>query len=256
MALCAPWIAPYSPSAQLDIVELRSLPPSLAHPFGTDPYSRDVLSRVIYGARVSLGIAFLATAVALVVGTLYGAIAGYVGGVVDTIMMRAVDAMLAIPRVLLVIVVVALWQTPSTWVLVIILGSTGWYTLSRRVRAQVLAQRNQEYVMAAEALGSPQSRILLRHILPNVAPTIIVAAALSVGQVIVLEAGLSYLGLGVQPPDASWGNIIQDGADRIRSLWWMSVFPGLFIVIAAVAFNALGEALREALDPRGVEIRR
>ena len=250
IALFAPIVAPYNPTTQLDIDTLRSLPPSLAHPFGTDPYSRDVLSRVIYGARISLGIALVATVIAVTLGTIYGAIAGYAGGATDALMMRTVDAMLAIPRVLLAIVIVALWQTPSVWVLVAILGGTGWFMLSRQVRGQVFAHRAREYVLAAEALGSSRSRILVRHILPNVVPTIIVAAALGVGQVIVLEAGLSYLGLGVQPPDASWGNIIQDGADRIRSLWWLSVFPGLFIVATTVAFNSLGDTLHEWLDPR------
>ncbi len=250
IAVLAPVLAPYDPAAQPDIIGLKDLAPSLAHPFGTDAFSRDVLSRAMYGARVSLAVAALATAVTVVVGTTYGAVAGYAGGVVDTILMRIVDALLAIPRILLLITVVALWRQLSLWSLVTVLGMTGWFGLSRLVRAQVLALRDREYVVAAHSLGASGTRVLIQHILPNVLPTVIVAAALGVGQVIVLEAGLSYLGLGVQPPDASWGNIIQDGADQIGTLWWISLFPGLLIVATAIACNSLGEALRRALDPR------
>lgn len=248
-ALLAPWVAPYDPNAQPDIVALKDLAPSLAHPFGTDPFSRDVLSRVIYGARISLSVAALATAIAITVGTAYGAVAGYLGGIVDTVLMRIVDAMLAIPRVILLIALVALWHTLPLWMLIVVLGGTGWFGLSRLVRAQVMAIRERDYVRAAGALGAPGWRILIRHVLPNVLPTIIVAATLGVGQVILLEAGLSYLGLGVQPPTASWGNIIQDGADQVATLWWVSLFPGLLIVTTAIACTALGDALEAALDP-------
>jgi peptide/nickel transport system permease protein len=250
VALCAPLLAPYNPIAQPDIVALKSLAPSLAHPFGTDTYSRDVLSRAMYGARISLGVALLATMVTVIFGTAYGAVAGYAGGIIDTCMMRGVDAMLSVPRVLLVIVVVALWQTLPLWLLILVIGVTGWFGLSRLVRGQVLALRQRDFVVAAESLGVRRTRILLRHILPNVVPVIIVDATLSIGQVIVLEAGLSYLGLGVQPPRASWGNIIQDGADQIGTLWWLSLFPGLLIATTAIACNALGDALRDVSDPR------
>ncbi|HXC24295.1 MAG TPA: ABC transporter permease, partial [Gemmatimonadaceae bacterium] len=239
-------------SAQPDIVGLKNLPPSLAHPFGTDPYSRDVLSRVMYGAQVSLSVALLATIVTVFLGTVYGSIAGYAGGIVDTCMMRLVDAMMAVPRVLLVIIVVALWHTLPLWLLIVVIGVTGWFSLSRVVRGQVLAFRRRDFVVAAEALGARRTRILFRHILPNVVPMIIVDATLGIGQVIVLEAGLSYLGLGVQPPGASWGNIIQDGADQIGTLWWVSLFPGLLIATTAVACNVLGDALRDYFDPREV----
>lgn len=250
LALLAPWLAPYDPTAQPDIIALQSLPPSLAHPFGTDEFSRDVLSRVIFGARISLAVAALSTLVATTLGTAYGAAAGYVGGTVDGILMRLVDAGLAVPRVLLLIVVVALWGALPIPALAILLGATGWFGVSRLVRGQVLALREREFVVAARALGAGGPRVLLRHILPNVLPTIIVAAALGVGQVVVLEAGLSYLGLGVQPPAASWGSIIQDGADQVAQLWWISLFPGLMIVITALAATALGDALERALDPR------
>lgn len=251
VALLAPAIAPYDPTAQPDIVGLKNLAPSLAHPFGTDSFSRDVLSRAMYGARVSLSVAALATLITVTFGTACGAIAGYCGGWIDVVLMRFVDAMLSIPRVLLLIAVLALWQQLPLWLLIVTLGATGWFGLSRLVRSQVIALRTQDFVAAAEAIGATGSRILVRHILPNVVPTIIVAATLGVGQVIVLEAGLSYLGLGVQPPDASWGSIIQDGADQIGTMWWVSLFPGLLIVTTAIACNALGDALRDALDPRG-----
>ena len=250
VALLAPWIAPYDPIAQPDIIGLKNLAPSLGHPFGTDSYSRDVLSRCMYGARISLTVAALATVIAVTFGTLYGAIAGFVGGTVDAVLMRLVDAALAIPRVLLLIAILALWNGLPLWLLVVVLGGTGWFGLSRMVRAQVLSLRELDFVTAARAVGATGPRILLRHILPNVLPTIIVAATLGIGHVIILEAGLSYLGLGVQPPSASWGSIIQDGADQIGTAWWISLFPGLLIVTTAITCNALGDALRAAFDPR------
>lgn len=250
VALLAPWIAPYDPIAQPDIIGLKNLAPSLGHPFGTDSYSRDVLSRCMYGARISLTVAALATVIAVTFGTLYGAIAGFVGGTVDAVLMRLVDAALAIPRVLLLIAILALWNGLPLWLLVVVLGATGWFGLSRMVRAQVLSLRELDFVAAARAVGATGPRILLRHILPNVLPTIIVAATLGIGHVIILEAGLSYLGLGVQPPSASWGSIIQDGADQIGTAWWISLFPGLLIVTTAITCNALGDALRAAFDPR------
>ncbi|MEO8945899.1 MAG: ABC transporter permease [Gemmatimonadaceae bacterium] len=250
VALLAPVIAPYDPIAQPDIIGLKNMAPSLSHLFGTDSYSRDVLSRCMYGARISLSVAALATVIAVTLGTLYGAIAGFAGGAVDAVMMRIVDAALAIPRVLLLIAILALWNGLPLWLLVVVLGCTGWFGLSRMVRGQVLSLRELDFILAARAAGATSPRILLRHILPNVVPTIIVAATLGIGHVIILEAGLSYLGLGVQPPTASWGSIIQDGADQIGSAWWISLFPGLLIVTTAIACNALGDAFRAALDPR------
>jgi len=249
-AVGAPWLAPYNPFVQPDIVALKSLPPSWAHPFGTDTYSRDVLSRVMYGARVSLSIATVATIVSMVFGTAYGAIAGYAGGWIDTAMMRIVDVLLAIPRVLVLIAIAALWQTLPLSVLTLIIGVTGWLGVSRLVRGQVRSLSSREFIVAARALGANHQRVIIRHVLPNVLHTVVVAATLGIGQVIVLEAGLSYLGLGVQPPGASWGNIIQDGADQMNTLWWISVFPGLMIVITVIACNALGEAMTELFNRR------
>jgi len=250
VGLLAPLLAPYNPSAQPDIVRLKDLPPSFAHPFGTDPYSRDVLSRVIYGARLSLMIGVLATIVSLTVGVAYGAVSGYAGGFLDAVMMRVLDAFLSIPRLLLLIGALVAWPRLSVGALVVFLGLTGWFGLSRIVRGQVLALKHAEFVTAAHALGASRRRILWRHLLPNLVSPIVVASTLGVAHVIVLEAGLSYLGIGVPPPLASWGNIIYDGADQPAALWWMSLFPGLFIVLTVMTLNILGEALRDAYERR------
>lgn len=248
--LLAPEIAPYDPAAQLDIVALKRQPPSPAHPFGTDAYSRDVLSRVLHGGRLSLTIALLAVTLSATIGTLYGAIAGYYGRWPDTVMMRALDALLAIPRVLLVIAAAVLWGPLGVPSLVLILGATGWFGVSRLVRAEVLSIAGRDYIMAARALGGTDRRLLLRHVLPNAMAPVIVGAALGVGNVIALEAGLSYLGAGVQAPQPSWGNMILEGSTDLGGLWWMSLFPGLALVGTVLACNLLGDALRDALDPR------
>ena len=246
----APFIAPYDPAAQPDIVALKDLPPSLAHPFGTDPYSRDVLSRVLYGARLSLAIGILATVVSLTVGVAYGSVSGYLGGLVDAVMMRILDAFLSIPRLLLLLGVLVAWPHLSIGALVLFLGLTGWFGLSRIVRGQVLALKHAEFVTAAQALGASRRRILARHLLPNLASPIAVAATIGVAHVIVLEAGLSYIGIGVPQPLASWGNIIQDGSDQVAQLWWLSLFPGLFMVLTVMMLNILGEALRDVYERR------
>ncbi|HEY4733833.1 MAG TPA: ABC transporter permease [Gemmatimonadaceae bacterium] len=250
VGVLAPLLAPYDPAAQPDIVALKDLPPSLAHPFGTDPYSRDVLSRVLYGARLSLTIGILATIVSLTLGVVYGAVAGYLGGIVDAVMMRVLDALLSIPRLLLVLGVLVAWPHLSIGALILFLGLTGWFGLSRIVRGQVLALKHAEFVTAAQALGASRRRILARHLLPNIVSPVAVAATLGVAHVIVLEAGLSYLGIGVPPPLASWGNIIQDGVDQISTLWWLSLFPGLFMVLTVMTLNILGEALRDSYERR------
>lgn len=249
-ALLAPLLAPYDPTAQLDIVRLQSRPPSLAHPLGTDQYSRDVLSRLLYGARVSLAIAFSAVALSISFGILAGAVAGYAGGAIDAVLMRLVDAALSIPRLLLLIVVIALWGDVGVVALTLLIACISWFTVSRLVRTETLAVRDQEFVVAARALGTSPARVLFRHVLPNVAGPGLVAATLAIGNVILLEAGLSYLGIGVRPPAPSWGSIIQDGAERVSDLWWLTLFPGLAILITVFACNALGDALRDLLDPR------
>lgn len=250
VAIGAGWLAPHDPVVQPDIVGARSMPPSAEHPFGTDPYSRDVLSRVMHGARVSLTIGVLSMVIAATLGTVYGAAAGLANPVLDAAMMRVVDAALSVPRLLLLIAVLSLWGRLGVTSLILLLGATSWFGTSRLVRAQVRSLRDRDFVQSARALGARRLHILWRHILPNALSVIIVAATLGIGNVIILEAGLSYLGIGVAQPTPSWGNIIQDGSDQIARHWWISVFPGLAMLVTVLAFNALGDALRDALDPR------
>jgi peptide/nickel transport system permease protein len=254
IALAAPYVAPYDPRAQPDIVTLKYLPPTLAHPFGTDQLSRDVLSRIIFGSRVSLSVAFLGVAVAVTVGTGYGAIAGYLGGKLDGFMMRVVDALLSIPRVLLLIAVATLWNGLELAGLVLLLGLTGWFGVSRLVRTLVLSAREDEFVTAARALGATHTRILIHHILPQVVSPVLVAATLAIGNVIVMEAGLTFLGMGVRPPNASWGSIVYDGRD-VAAAWWISISGGAALVITVLAVNLLADGLREALNARQLPAR-
>jgi len=249
-AILAPLLAPYDPIAQLDIEHLNSQPPSAAHPFGTDPYSRDVLSRLIYGSRVSLAVGLGSVALAMSFGIAVGIIAGYLGGAVDAVLMRLVDAAISVPRLLVLILVAALWGRMGIVPLTLLMAGTGWFTVSRLVRAETLALRDREFILAARALGVPTPRLLVRHVLPNVIAPALVAAALSIANVILLEAALSYLGIGLRAPAASWGTIIQDGAERVLELWWLTLFPGLAILVTVFACNALGDALRDAFDPR------
>ena len=252
-ALLAPVLAPYDPAAQLDVVRLKGQPPSWAHPLGTDAVSRDVLSRLMWGTRISLAIAVVAVTLSMSLGILIGAVAGYAGGVADAVLMRLVDTAMSIPRLLLLIVVVALWENVGIAALTLLLAGTGWFAVSRLTRAETLVVRERDFVVAARMLGASPWRILTRHILPNVAAPGLVAATLGIANVILLEAGLSYLGIGVQEPTASWGGIIHDGAERVRDLWWLTLFPGLAILITVFACNALGDALRDALDPRQLD---
>ena len=248
--LLAPVTAPYDPRVQPEIVAMKNSPPSLSHPMGTDSYSRDVLSRVLYGGRLSLSVAIFATLVSVTLGTAFGAVAGYSNGVTASVLERILDTLLAIPRLLLLIAIFAAWRGLPIAAFILILGLTGWYGLARLVRGQVLALKAQDFVASARALGATRMRILLRHILPNVVTPVVVAATLGLGQVIVLEAGLTWLDVGVHPPMASWGNIIFDGSDQIFTHWWISLFPGLAIVLTVMAFNVLGDALLRALSPR------
>jgi peptide/nickel transport system permease protein len=253
LAMLAPLIAPYDPAHPIgDYSTAKWLAPSLAHPFGTDGLSRDVLARVLYGARISLTVASLAMLLAVTVGVAYGAIAGFRGGATDAVMMRALDAAIGTPRVLVLIAALAFWRPISVVALVIVLGLTGWFEVSRLVRAEVAALRDDESTLAARALGADDRRILARHILPRVMAPVLAAAAVNVASLVALEAGLSFLGIGVAEPTPSWGNIIYDGIDTVREHWWLSVFPGIAIVITVAAFNVLGDRLREALDPRQV----
>ncbi len=250
VALAAPLVAPYEPWRQLDIVRLPNQPPSALYLLGTDLYSRDVWSRLAHGARVSLGIGALAMLVAVTMGVAVGAVAGYVRRWVDTALMRLVDVGLAMPRIFVLLVVVALWERVSLGLLVLLIGLTSWFGTSRLVRAEVLSLREREFVAAARALGAGTARIIFRHVLPNAAAPIIVSAALGVGNVMLLEAGLSFLGFGVPSPAPSWGNMIADAWPKMAVAPWASLFPGLAISLVVMALNAVGDALRDALDPR------
>jgi len=249
VAVLAPLIAPYDPIAQENIVETSYLAPSLSHPLGTDQFGRDVLSRMIYGARISLAIALIAVAIAISLGTLIGAIAGYLGGWVDAALMRFTDMVLAFPRLVLLIMIVALFSSSLT-LIILVLGLTQWPATARLVRGEVLSLREREFIQAANALGMSRRRIVLRHLIPNVLAPVIVAATLGIGNTIVLEAGLSFLGLGLQPPTPSWGNLVSDGRQNLIGAWWVATFPGLAIVVSVLAFNLVGDGLRDALDPR------
>ena len=249
LTLLTPLVAPYDPTAQGDILTTGNLGPSLHHWFGTDKFGRDILSRVLYGSRISLSIGFVAVAISVTLGTLFGALAGYYGGWVDSVLMRFTDMMLSFPRLVLLIVVIALFES-SIWLVVVVLGLTGWMGTARIVRGEVLSLREREFIQAARALGMNDGRIIFRHIIPNTLAPVIVSATLGIGQTILTEASLSFLGLGVRPPIPSWGNMIADGRDALTQAWWISTFPGLAIVFTVIAFNLLGDGLRDALDPR------
>jgi peptide/nickel transport system permease protein len=249
VTLLAPFLAPYDPNVQGNIVLERYLSPSGEHLMGTDKFGRDVLSRILYGARISLTIGFLAVAISITLGTLVGAVAGYFRGWVDGVIARFIDMLLSIPRLVLILVVVAIFR-PEIWIVIVVLGLTGWEGSARIVRGQFLQLRELEFVQASRALGYSNGRIILRHILPNTLAPIIVIATLNIGNTILLEAALSFLGLGVQPPTPSWGSMVNDGRDAMITAWWISTFPGLAIVLTVVSFNLLGDGLRDALDPR------
>jgi peptide/nickel transport system permease protein len=249
IALAGPLLLP-DPAAQPDIVGGASLPPDAAHPFGTDQLSRDVLSRVVSGARVSLAVAGLAVLVSITIGAAVGLTAGYLGGAMDAVLMRIVDAGLAIPRLFILLLLLAVWERIPLPALILILGTTGWFGTSRLVRGEVIRLRHEPFVSGAEALGAGRRRVMFRHLLPNTAGPLLVAATLGVGDVILLEAGLSFLGLGIQPPTPSWGAMILDAKPVLIAAPWTSLFPGLAILTTVLAVNLLGDALSDAFDSR------
>jgi len=248
-ALLGPLLLP-DPLAQPDILA-GSVPPGAGHPFGTDQLNRDILSRVVAGARVSLSVALVAVGLSMTVGAAMGLVAGYAGGVADAAIMRLVDGALAIPRLFMLLLVLAVWERVPVPALILLIGATGWFATSRLVRAEVLRLREEAYVTAAEALGAKRRRIIFRHLLPNTLGPLLVAGTLAVGDVILLEAGLSFLGLGIQPPTPSWGGMILDSKEVLVSAPWAGIFPGLAIVITVLSTNLFGDALRDAIDPRG-----
>jgi peptide/nickel transport system permease protein len=246
-AIAAPALVRHAPN-QVDLGRLGSTPSAL-HWFGTDALGRDEFSRALYAGRVSLAIGVLSAAVAAVVGTAVGASAGYYGGAIDSVLMRLTDVVLSIPPLPLVIVLSAIVK-PSPMVLILVIAGIGWMGTARLVRGAMLVIRESEYVEAARAVGCGNARIILRHALPNSLAPVIVAATLAVGNAIIAESVLSFLGVGVQPPTASWGNMLQDAESTMATKPWLSIFPGLFILASVLSVNALGDGLRDALDVR------
>lgn len=247
LALIAPFIAPYDP----DAINVKAilLSPSASHLMGTDGLGRDVFTRMLYGSRISLMVGFVAVGIATAIGIVLGAIAGFYRGWVDTVIMRVVDVMLSIPTFFLILAVIA-FLTPSIWNIMIVIGLTSWMGVTRLVRAEFLSLRNREFVLAAQALGAKDSRLIFTHLLPNSLTPIIVSSILGIASAVLVESGLSFLGLGVQAPQASWGNILTDGKEYIQFAWWLSLFPGLAILITVLGYNLLGDGLRDAYNPR------
>ncbi len=247
MAIFAPIIAPFDPNA-INVKNIL-LSPSAAHWMGTDGLGRDVYSRMLFGARISLLVGIVAVGIATIIGIVLGAIAGFYRGWVDTVIMRLVDVMLSIPTFFLILAVIA-FLTPSIWNIMIVIGLTSWMGVTRLVRAEFLSLRNREFVLASQTLGAKDSRLIFKQLLPNSLTPIIVSSVLGIASAVLVESGLSFLGLGVQAPQASWGNILTDGKEYIEFAWWLSMFPGLAILITVMGYNLLGEGLRDALDPR------
>lgn len=246
-ALLAPVLAPYEPTA-IDTKNILS-PPGGGHVFGTDELGRDVFSRVIWGSRVSLAVGFAAVGIAIIIGVIVGALAGYYGGSIDSVLMRFVDIMLTFPTLFLILAVIAILEPKISYIMIII-GLTGWMDVSRLVRAEFLTLKERDFVLAARVMGAGDLRIIFRHILPNALSPVFVTATFGVAGAILIESGLSFLGLGVQPPTPSWGNILTEGKNYIEVAWWLSVFPGFAILVTALGYNLVGEGLRDALDPR------
>ena len=246
-SLLAPWLAPFDP---LDInVKVILQPPSWAHPLGTDALGRDVLSRVLWGGRVSLWVGFVAVGISTAIGLALGLVAGYFGRLTDEIVMRGVDVMLCFPSFFLILAVIAFLE-PSLTNIMVVIGLTSWMGVARLVRAETLTLKSRDFVLAARVAGAGPGRILLRHILPNALAPVLVSASLGVAGAILVESSLSFLGLGVQPPDPSWGNMLMEGKDVLGIAPWLSVFPGLAILLTVLGYNLLGESLRDLLDPR------
>lgn len=250
-AIFAPLLAPQDPrNVEMDLIN-RLAPPSAEFIMGTDDFGRDIFSRILYGAQISLMVGFLAMLGGAIIGTIMGALAGYYGGKVDAVIMRFVDVLISFPNIFLLILMIAVFS-PSVSLLIIFLASLGWMSTARLVRGEFLSLREREYVLAAKTLGMKTGRIIFQHILPNALGPIIVASTLSVGNLIIVESVLSFLGLGVQPPTPSWGNMLQSAQNYtiMRDAWWYPVFPGLMILITVLSINFVGDGLRDAFDPK------
>ncbi len=253
-ALAAPLVSSGDPTAQRDVAATRFVPPlatdghGMFHPLGTDRFGRDVWTRLVYGARVSLGVGVLAVLLSIAIGLAVGAAAGYWGAPVRALLLGVTDFALAVPRVVLLLLLAAVWR-PSAALVIVVLGLTGWMSVARLVHGEVRALAARPFVEGARALGVARLRVLWRHILPNALTPVIVAAALGVGNAIMLEAGLSFLGLGVQPPTPSWGNMIASGRDTLVNAPWVATAPGVALVLVVVACTLLGDAVQDALNP-------
>ncbi|HEY2775260.1 MAG TPA: ABC transporter permease [Candidatus Binatia bacterium] len=247
LALAAPWIAPWDP---YDFDAKHVLEgPSAAHLLGTDSLGRDVASRMLFGARVSLMVGFVAVGISTTIGVALGAVSGFFGGMVDAVIMRFVDVMLTFPTFFLILAVIA-YLDASIWNIMAVIGVTSWMGVCRLVRAEVMSLRERDFIVAATALGMTPMRIIARHALPNAMAPVFVSAVLGVAGAILIESALSFLGIGVQPPTASWGNILTEGKETLGVAWWLSVYPGLAILVTVLGYNLLGEGLRDVLDPR------
>ena len=247
LALLAPWLAPYDPmEPNLDVI---LAPPSPLHLLGTDELGRDLLSRLLYGARVSLWVGFVAVGISVVIGVVLGLLAGYFGGLTDELIMRGVDVMLCFPSFFLILAVIAFLE-PSLTNIMVTIGFTSWMGVARLVRAETLTLRERDFVAAAKLAGASPARLLLVHILPNALAPVLVSATLGVAGAILVESSLSFLGLGMQPPEPSWGNILMEGKNVLEIAPWLSLYPGLAILITVLGYNLLGESLRDLLDPR------
>jgi peptide/nickel transport system permease protein len=247
MAVSAPLIAPYNPTA-IDVYNVLSAP-GTSHLLGTDELGRDVLSRMIWGSRVSLKVGFVAVGIAISIGIIIGALSGFYGGKTDAVLMRFVDIMLAFPTFFLILAIIALVESSISTIMIVI-GFTGWMDVSRLVRAEILGLKERDFVLAAKAIGANDFRVIFRHILPNALSPVFVSATFGVAGAILVESGLSFLGLGIRPPEPSWGNILASGKDYITVAWWLSLYPGFAILITVLSYNLVGEGLRDALDPR------
>ncbi len=246
-AILAPWLSPYDPG-EIDVTRILEAP-SREHPLGTDQLGRDVLSRMILGSRISLAVGFVAVGILSIIGVFLGSLAGYYGGWIESVIMRFVDIMLCFPTFFLILAVIA-FVSPSIWAIMIVIGVFGWMGVARLIRAEILSLKEREFILAARSQGAGDLRIIFRHLLPNALSPVLVSAILGVAAAILTESALSFLGIGVQPPTPSWGNMLTAGKDNIDIAWWLSLYPGLAILITVLGYNLLGEGIRDALDPR------
>ncbi len=247
VSVLAPAIAPYDPG-RIDVNNILS-PPSTGHLLGTDDLGRDVFSRMVYGAGISLKVGFVAVGIAVMIGILLGAVSGYYGGWIDVVIMRLVDIMLCFPSFFLILSVIAFLE-PSIFNIMAVIGLTSWMGITRLVRAEFLSLKERDFVLAERAIGAGAPRIIFMHILPNALAPVLVSATLGIASAVLTESALSFLGIGVQPPTPSWGNMLTQGKEVLGVAWWMSVFPGIAILLTVLGYNLLGEGIRDAIDPR------